>query len=377
DRYRQLLTAAREWQMLMAAKRHGLASLEDLEYGSLTVSCPACPQIGVNMEPGWQDLAKRDMYLAAIAIALDGNFRSNQKIKPMDPNDFPLSGPAAYFVDKDLYSDVMKGEGPLAPENTTCHKFGAMGFGYKWGKVAGVMGVFCARHMFALPGGLVDLERGERFTNVDLCVLSGLQRWLDLNLVIAGYDIACQYRIHYRTRMTALLDKLNDKKNRTKIRQKQIPQTIFGVGKFHAPAHTGECRSKHSFNYLPGVAMTDMEASERIWAIQNDLAKSTREMSSGHRHDVINLFHSDQNITKTHTLPAHLSRRLTLADAQHRSKLRVFNLLEEGVKTHVEDGATKLEEWREEERKWLEDVVNVKTHGNLKKVFSLKVGGGE
>lgn len=37
-----------------------------------------------------------------------------------------------------------------------------MGLGQYWGRVSGTVGLFCARHMFVLPGGHVDLQKGER-----------------------------------------------------------------------------------------------------------------------------------------------------------------------------------------------------------------------
>ena len=50
--------------------------------------------------------------------------------------------------------------------------------------------------------------------------------------------------------------------------------------------------------------MTDGEALERIWALFNALALRTKEMSSGHRHDVINDFHSDMNVRRLHAMRA-------------------------------------------------------------------------
>lgn len=44
--------------------------------------------------------------------------------------------------------------------------------------------------------------------------------------------------------------------------------------------------------------MTDGEASERNWTEMNGLALRTREMSAGHRHDVINFFNNDMNLRK-------------------------------------------------------------------------------
>jgi hypothetical protein len=40
-----------------------------------------------------------------------------------------------------------------------------MGLGPHWGKVSGTVGLFCARHMFPLPAGHVDLQKGERYVN--------------------------------------------------------------------------------------------------------------------------------------------------------------------------------------------------------------------
>ena len=45
---------------------------------------------------------------------------------------------------------------------STCHEFGAMGYGGYWGNVSGTVGLSCARHMCVLPCGGVDLQKGER-----------------------------------------------------------------------------------------------------------------------------------------------------------------------------------------------------------------------
>lgn len=72
------------------------------------------------------------------------------------------------------------------------------------------------------------------------------------------------------------------------------------MGRLHGPAHKKECVFKFSFNWLPGVAITDGEAPERICAILNGLASRAQEMSSCHRHDVINDFYSDWNVRRVH-----------------------------------------------------------------------------
>lgn len=79
-------------------------------------------------------------------------------------------------------------------------------------------------------------------------------------------------------------------------------RTIFAVPKFHLAGHCEKCRAKFSFNYLPGVGMTDGEAPERIWSSTNALGQRTREMSGGHRHDVINEYYGDMNWRRTQKL---------------------------------------------------------------------------
>ncbi len=176
----------------------------------------------------------------------------------------------------------------------------------------------CARHMFVLPCGGVDLQKGERyasyiyhhagyrrdsishrFANVDFAMISGLQRWLGLKLHVSAYDIQCQFRLNFLKRMKQNLSIFQTFPSLTSFR---FPATIAAVGKFHLPAHKVSCRFKFSFNWLPWAGITDGEALERIWAALNALAIRTREMSYGHRHDVINNFHSFMNLKRTQDL---------------------------------------------------------------------------
>ena len=47
-----------------------------------------------------------------------------------------------------------------ARQATTCHEFGAMGYSRYGGRVSGLVGLTCARHMFAMQGGFVDMDGG-------------------------------------------------------------------------------------------------------------------------------------------------------------------------------------------------------------------------
>ncbi|PCH34427.1 hypothetical protein WOLCODRAFT_62365 [Wolfiporia cocos MD-104 SS10] len=179
-----------------------------------------------------------------------------------------------------------------------------MGFGRYGGKVSGTVGLSCARHMFVLPGGGVDLQKGERFANVDFAMLSGLQPWMNLRTHVSGYDINCQYGIHFDKRMTEIVRRISQFPS---MSFKYFPNIVRAIGKFHLPAHKALCRWKFSYHWLPGVGMTDGEAPERIWATLNALGARTREMTAGHRHDVINDHHSDMNVRQVHGIGSYLS----------------------------------------------------------------------
>ena len=54
NRYRELLTAAREFMFTRATKRADVEPTDNLEPGVLAVRCPACPQPGINMDPAYE-----------------------------------------------------------------------------------------------------------------------------------------------------------------------------------------------------------------------------------------------------------------------------------------------------------------------------------
>lgn len=132
-------------------------------------------------------------FLDALFFSIDGNFVSHQKLKKSDPNDFPLTKGASYFMHEDDLSKFLKNSGPYkrevrikiltyttfsssyAPQHSTCHKFNAMGYVGYVGKVSGVIMLSCSRHMFVLPGSGVDLQKGERcvqlYADTPLCSL--------------------------------------------------------------------------------------------------------------------------------------------------------------------------------------------------------------
>lgn len=371
DRYREFLIANRTFSYVTAAKRHGQQP-GSLSYAALAILCPACPQTDMNMDPKWKNRTEELRFLDALYYSIDGNFHANLKDKPFDKDDVPLTKGAGYFADEDLFSAYTAKLGPLQPEPSTCHKFVAMGLGPYWGRVSGTVGLFCARHMFVLPGGHVDLQKGERFSNVDFAVSFGLRRWMDLLMHVAAYDVQCQYRLKFKTRMASMwkiLSRLDKCKILKGNDRKLFPWTIAGVGKFHLAGHRADCRYRWSFNFLPYSAMMDGEAPERIWSVTNPLSNRTREMNPGHRHDIMNEFYSDQNVRRTHNISTSLDRKHRTAQEYLPPVAKALDTLETSIINQY--GKKKLETLKEKEAAFKIRVVDHEKHAGLENPYDL------
>lgn len=288
------MTAHRQFSYVQALKRFGVDVAKKLQPGSLAVRCPACPQPEINMDPLWRDRPREEWYKDALHYAKDGNFNINQHDKKMDHEDFALTDGAAYYADNEEYEHYLK-EMQVYPEmqeeTATCSNFHALSDKYAGKLKSGQIGLCCARHGFVLPCGTVDLEKGERYANVDFATISGLRWWMNLLMLVGSYDVHCKFAVHWQQRLKAIASKIPGV-------SLVWPLVLRCVPKFHLPAHTGICRYFHSFYYMPWVGMTDGEAPERRWSIINAIGRSVREMGPGHRQDIINEHNSDYNIQK-------------------------------------------------------------------------------
>ncbi|KAI0349199.1 hypothetical protein OH77DRAFT_121712 [Trametes cingulata] len=235
-----------------------------------------------------------------------------------------------------------------------------MGQGKYKGKLSGVVALTC-RHMFLLPSSIVDLIGAEKYRYTDFALVSGLQAYLCLLLLFGTYDIHCQYIINLRKRLReqfgVVLEELDS------IVSAELPEIVAGIGKYHLCMHKGECRYKHSLHFLPGSCMTDGETLERIWAVTNAIARRTKEMSAGHRIDVLNDHYSDLNVRRVHGMVDALMDKLKTADEM----ATVASDYLANVESTVED--VKLCEWRAAEMDWKAKVVDIRQHKGLENPY--------
>ncbi|KAI1791116.1 hypothetical protein LXA43DRAFT_872705, partial [Ganoderma leucocontextum] len=365
DRVRELGIAIRTYAFVRACRRAGVEPSAQLPVGSLAVLCPACPQPNHNMRPGWEQRESEYAYVDTLHFCVDGNFHFNLKPKHSDPKDVPLTNGAAYFAHEDDFKHYIATTKPYPNEPSTCSQFVAMGAGKYKGPVSGIIALVC-RHNLVLQGGIVDLTKGEKFLYVDFANVSAIQRYHSLRMLVMMYDINCQYIKNFFRRI--LEQFAADKRKAFKsIQSADMPQTIVaGIGKYHAPMHTAECRPFHSLNNLPGAADSFGENAEQKWADIEGITRATKEMSAGHRHDKINDHNSDTNTRLVHGMVDHLVEKLDTALVRLADAEAYLLSVEESI-----DDKGLIATWRKEHDDWEANVIDVTKHKGMRNPFEV------
>ncbi|KAJ3497848.1 hypothetical protein NMY22_g19659 [Coprinellus aureogranulatus] len=200
------------------------------------------------------------------------------------------------------------------------------------------------------PGGVCDLQKGERYSNMDYIMVTSVIV-LGLSLLrtfIISYDIACQWSKALFSRLA----KIN----------KDVPllhpdsQTRFAVPKFHLPAHIPNCQTRFTFMFTPGAGLCDGEAPERGWAESNPLGPSTREMGPGTRRDTIDLNFGDYNWRHVMTLDTSLLKKMEVAVWGVAERVLAHRKFEEGLK---EKNPAQVSQWLTDVIAWENDPVSV------------------
>lgn len=105
-------------------------------------------------------------YIHALNIGLDANYRLKRKDVSSDEADPGLSRGFAYFVNDKPFRQALKEHENDREPKSTCSRHDAVnladvrpGQGYA---ATGVATVECIRHNMKRPGGVCDLQKGER-----------------------------------------------------------------------------------------------------------------------------------------------------------------------------------------------------------------------
>ncbi|KAF9013697.1 hypothetical protein BDZ89DRAFT_1046721 [Hymenopellis radicata] len=334
---------SRQWAFLGRLRRAGVGHLAGgwttAKEGSVAVSCWACPREHINIPEGWRDNpAMRFLY--RLIVSMDANFRLKERLRLNSRGDDPLYSGLGYQPDLSKYADHLK-HYVKESDVSSCVAFAAMmqresrltsGL-----RVSGVGGCVCARHESIRPQGLGDLQKGERWSNMDY-IFWGATRGIGCLDVLLTYDIACQYNKHVNERRTHLPSSMRAGSDEG--------EHTYALPIWHGDVHAVECKTRWSLLYIPGAGKTDGEGPERVWALLNGMASDTKEMDVGTRHDRIEDRCDKHNFLKNVGLGRLLARRLIIARKESNLQRNAFEEVCATLRGELrEDWTNLVDEW--------------------------------
>ncbi|KAH7924727.1 hypothetical protein BV22DRAFT_1129623 [Leucogyrophana mollusca] len=344
DRYEQFLTTIRIWRHLKIIKQggrgHDPAGIDATLPGQCAVECPACPQPGRNLPHDWESAPPSKKWLYMITRSINANFRLKLKDKK-SVNDITLGSGWAHWVPAAPYKEYIAQYGDQTEPNLCDSELHAVDHantkfstGYK---ASGVGGTLC-RHSLVCKNGLGDLQKGERYANMDFIVFSSLIGYAILPLLFS-YDIICQWWRNLSTWMKQLPLHMQIPSTQLKAARTAIP-------KFHILGHGHLCQLLYSLNLLLYSGRTDGENIERWWAHINPVSMSTKEMTAGSRHNTIDDHACSWNWRKTTAFGTSLCTQLKDALTMARKHEELFNKLSATFTPNL------VAEWEEAVTRW-------------------------
>ncbi|KAI6009436.1 hypothetical protein F5J12DRAFT_905029 [Pisolithus orientalis] len=310
-RYKQFLRMVHQWHHLKMFKHsgqgHDPAGVLNTKEGECAVLCPVCPQPRKNM------MGSPERDVDALFVTLDANFCLRHHAVSNNENNLSLSQGWVYFH-------------MLKSHNAT-----------------GIGMVVCARHGMRLPNGIVDLQYGERYVNMDYAFASALHH-SDVTVLKVLYNIACQWHKKLYQQMDQMPPSLQSN---------LCDQAVtFLIPKFHLPAHIASCQWSFSFNWTKGVGQTDGEEPEHGWANLNPAASSMKTMGPGHCQDTLDDYFGDWNWKKLIGLGASLLRKVKEAIPECNDHQRDFEELTWSLKLKFPEQLTL---WKQQVEDWEAD----------------------
>ncbi|KAJ7437713.1 hypothetical protein FB451DRAFT_1416695 [Mycena latifolia] len=340
--FMHIMRQYRETKRLKRGKRgHKAGGAKATEQGELMVKCRVCPQPGWNLLEGWENAPPGIRFIYFLFLAMDANFRLSNRNVSSEVADPILGDGWGYFCkregDDGYKAHILKHVNDKEVSN--CSGFQAMFMAntrrVKGLRTTGIGGVTCSRHNMWCANGIGDLQMGEQYCNMDFLFLAALMR-LTLLYVIASYDIACQFAIHFYEWMGEFPESM---------RLRIPPANVWWkVPNFHLPAHKPPCHAPYSFHWMWGAGMTHGEGVEQNWSFSNGAAALTRLMGPGSRQamleDVFGFHNYDRQLAMHHVLP----RRLAISmkeGAKHNAAFESFTASLEELRP------AEVTEWRE------------------------------
>ncbi|KAF8145014.1 hypothetical protein K438DRAFT_1630834, partial [Mycena galopus ATCC 62051] len=214
NRLQQFMNMVREYRHLQMCKRsgrgHDPGGITGTHPGELAIPCRTCPQPGINLPEGWNTAPAEVAWIYRLLLSEDANFKLKGRAQSTREKD-PTLGPGwAYMVENTAYLKYLS-EHIQEDEINHCVSFAALWSANnkrtKGLRASGVGSVSCSCHEMFRPLGMGDLQRGERYPNMDYLWLSSAIGIILLT-IIASYNIACQWSRNFWRRVKLMPDHL-------------------------------------------------------------------------------------------------------------------------------------------------------------------------
>lgn len=152
--------------------------------------------------------------------------------------------------------------------------------------ITGIVAIACARHGCFAPNSLTDLYAGEQQRNVDYAFLQALSttNMTAMESAMLIYDIACQYIVHFKTRVG------------DRLPEGLIVDTAIGL--MHVHGHKEDCFFRFASSFIPGAAIVAGEILESLWSVLNTVSPMTRTATLAHRAEILDDHMTDSNWKK-------------------------------------------------------------------------------
>ncbi|KAJ7659741.1 hypothetical protein DFH06DRAFT_1326762 [Mycena polygramma] len=204
---------------------------------------------GVNMPQGWEEASMTERFLYTLFLAMDACFRLKRRLVSSELKDPDLGPGWAYLLNTMPYHEYLRSMTDQKEINS-CSGLAALDFantkfsrGYSTTGVG--MGV-CARHEFVQPNGVGDLQRGERFANMDYIFACIMHHKHPQLFTFVTYDIMCSWKVNLQERLTKLPPKI-----RLLI---VLALMCFAIPEMDIHSHTLLCQLLYSINIILGSA---------------------------------------------------------------------------------------------------------------------------
>ncbi|PPQ81349.1 hypothetical protein CVT26_014500 [Gymnopilus dilepis] len=332
-RYRSLFRIIMQWRHLGLLKRGGRAhaptGIDGTQAGELALRCPSCPHPGINLPDEWESVPVASRFLYTMFICMDANFRLKNQLVSSYSQDPGYGIGWAYMVPREPYEKFITSR-TNDQDISTCVGFQALAQAntrFSRGlRTTGVGGAFCSRSEMILPLGIGNLQKGERYANMDY-IFASVLRLVMIQLILISYDIACQWIKNLFTRMS---DNWPDE-----LKLRPNTRIIPAIPKLHEHMHETAGHQVFSLNCIPGVGLSDAEASERIWSAHNALGNSTKTQGPGSRQDVLDDHFSFWNWQKYMGLGKTLARKYRAAVADRNVQTEAHRSLTASLENHL------------------------------------------